>query len=147
MDDADVLRELAATAEDDLGLLLGAAARSVNAAVIDRITRLGHPIRLSQFPVFSGIEAGGSRISTLAEHAGHSRQAMSALVREVEALGYVTTAPDPSDGRATIVRLTDLGVAFCRDAITASREITEVYAERLGPAALAALRDSLRRLR
>ena len=146
MDAEDVLRELTETSEHDFGLLLTAAARSVNAAVLDRLSARGHPIRLSQFAVFVALEAGGSRISALAEHVGHSRQAMSSLVREVEALGYVITAPDPDDGRATLVRLTPLGVVFCRDAIVASRELTAAYTELLSPAGAAALRDSLRTL-
>jgi DNA-binding MarR family transcriptional regulator len=146
MDDGEVLRELAETSRQDLGMLLAAAARTVNAAVLERISASGHPIRLSQFAVFAALEAGGSRISALAEHSGHSRQAMSALVREVEALGYVETSPDPVDGRATIVRLTPLGVAFCREAIAASRELSAAYVDRLGPDTVAALRDSLRRV-
>jgi DNA-binding MarR family transcriptional regulator len=146
MDDGEVLRELAETSRQDLGMLLAAAARTVNAAVLERISASGHPIRLSQFAVFAALEAGGSRISALAEHSGHSRQAMSALVREVEALGYVETSPDPVDGRATIVRLTPLGVAFCREAITASRELSAAYGDRLGSDTVAALRDSLRRV-
>lgn len=147
MDENEALSELAAASRDDLGLLLTAASRTVNAAIARRVADAGHPIRLAHFPVFSGLEAGGTRISALAEHAGHSRQAMSALVKEVEAFGYVTTAPDPADRRATIVRLTERGVAFCRDVVAASRDLTHAYAERLGPDALDTLRDSLRALR
>ena len=73
-----------------------------------------------------------------------SRQALSALVKEVEGLGYVRTSPDPGDRRAVRVVLTDSGVEFCLAAIAISTEITAEIEERWGSAALDEMRERLR---
>jgi DNA-binding MarR family transcriptional regulator len=140
----DVLAELARTGRDDLGRLLTAASRAINTELMTRLAASGHPlIRPSHLAVFTGLAAGGSQISALAAHAGLTRQALSAVVREVEALGYVRTSPDPGDRRAVLIELTDLGIAMCRTAIQISREITAEFEQRWGADTLRDLRDHL----
>jgi len=51
----------------------------------------------------------GTRLVALAERAGVTKQAIGPVVRELEDLGYVSTAPDPSDGRAKLVIFTRAG--------------------------------------
>jgi DNA-binding MarR family transcriptional regulator len=87
---------------------------------------------------------GGTRISVLAAKAGVSRQAMGVTVREVEALGYIALTPDPSDARATLVTLTDLGVDFCVKGSAASAEVNGELEAVLGVAAAERLRGQLR---
>jgi DNA-binding MarR family transcriptional regulator len=141
----DVLRELARITDTDIGRLLANASRTLNTELMTRLAASGHPlIRPSHMAVFAGLEPGGSQITSLAHHAGVSRQALSALVREVEKLGYVRTAPDPDDGRAVRVELTDEGVQLCLAAISISTEITREIQERWGSTALDETRDRLR---
>lgn len=141
----DVLAELAKSAANDLGRLLQEAAVSMNSAVLARVAEQGHPdIRPSHVAVFMGLEDAGTHISVLATRAGISRQAMGAIVREVEKLGYVTTASDAADRRATIVRLTARGVAFCRLAIAISGEWNAGVEALLGAEDSARLREQLR---
>jgi DNA-binding MarR family transcriptional regulator len=45
----------------------------------------------------------------LAEGGGRSKQAVGKRIQELEAAGLVTVEPDPTDGRATIVRRTPEG--------------------------------------
>jgi DNA-binding MarR family transcriptional regulator len=143
----DVLAELARTGRDDLGRLLTAASRAINAELMTRLAASGHPlIRPAHLPVFTGLAAGGRQISELAAHAGLTRQALSSVVREVEALGYVRTLPDPADRRAVLIELTDLGIAMCRTAITISREITAEFVQRWGADAVQQLRDRLEQI-
>jgi DNA-binding MarR family transcriptional regulator len=66
-------------------------------------------IRPAHLQVFGSIKAGGSRLTELAGSSGLSLSAMSELVDGLEALGYLERAPDPSDGRAKLVCLTDSG--------------------------------------
>jgi DNA-binding MarR family transcriptional regulator len=142
--DDDVLRDLAAAAGDDLVQLVARAARATTADLFGRLAAAGYAdIRLSHLPVFTGLEPGGSQITELAQRAGLSRQAMSVLVREVEAIGYIRLLPDPQDRRALRVELTAHGVAFCRAVIAASRELTEQLTRRWGAEAVGALRDRL----
>jgi DNA-binding MarR family transcriptional regulator len=89
------------------------------------------------------LDLDGTRINVLAERAGMTKQSMGQLVAELESLGYLTRAPDPTDGRATLIQFTEAGWGFLLDAAEIKREIEAEYAAMLGEDRLAALRDSL----
>jgi DNA-binding MarR family transcriptional regulator len=72
------------------------------------------------------IKADGSRPTDLAAAARMTLPAMSELVDDLQALGYVERRRDQSDGRAKLICLTDHG----REAIrTGQRVIAELEAE------------------
>lgn len=147
MSAADALHEFAAASADDLGILLAGAARTINEEVFQRLAAQGETaVRPAHVPVFAGLHADGSHISDLASAAGFSRQAMSALVRDMESAGYVRTDPDPRDRRAVLVQLTDRGAEFCRAAVRISREVTDEWRTRLGATSHDALLAQLRQL-
>ncbi len=55
-----------------------------------------------------GLERDGpARASALARAEGMRPQSMGAIIAALETAGYVAGAPDPSDGRQTILSLTD----------------------------------------
>ena len=54
----------------------------------------------------------GARLTTLAQRAGMSKQAMGALVTQCEAWGMVTREADPVDARARRVEYTPTGLAW-----------------------------------
>ncbi len=66
-------------------------------------------IRPAHLQVFGVIKADGSRLTDLAGWADMSLSAMAELVDSLEQLGYVERRPDPRDGRAKLVCLTDSG--------------------------------------
>ena len=141
----ELAQELARALAHDVTLALGAAERASRSALFRHLGERGHAdIRPAHLPVFAGIESGGSRISELAARAGLTRQAMSMLVRDVEAVGYVSTAPDPDDGRAVLVQPTPRGVTFCRDIARSSRAVSAEIEQRLGAARLADILDGVR---
>ena len=147
MSAADALHEFAAASADDLGILLAVAARSINEEVFHRLAAEGETVvRPAHVPVFAGLHAEGSHITDLAASAGFSRQAMSALVRDMESAGYVRTEPDPADRRAVLVLLTDRGAEFCRAAVRISRTVTDEWRTRLGDDRLSQLIGELRTL-
>ena len=75
-----------------------------------RLSEAGHPaIRQGHGCVFRFIHEGGSRLTDLAESSGLTKQAVAEVVQDLEQLGYVERAPDPQDGRAKLIRLTELG--------------------------------------
>ncbi len=100
-------------------------------------------IRITHGCVFGNIEADGSRLTDLAERAHMTKQSVGEVATELERRGYLERVPDPSDGRAKIIRLTARG----REAQALGREIIEdierEWAERFGPDRMAALRDVL----
>ena len=89
---------------------------------------------------------GGVRPSTLATEMQISRQFVNDLVRQLEQRGYVTLEPDPTDGRARVIRLTDRGHDL-KDAVRDEAQMVEQrMIEKLGPQRFAELRRSLEEL-
>ncbi len=58
------------------------------------------------------LDPAGTRLTTLAQRAGMSKQAMTTLVSECEAWGIVTRESDALDARAKQVRFTALGLQW-----------------------------------
>ena len=100
-------------------------------------------IRISHGCVFGNIEPGGSRLTDLAERAHMTKQSVGEVTSDLEQRGYVERVPDPTDGRAKIIRLTERG----REAQHVGRglidELERDWAERFGVERVAALRDAL----
>ncbi|MBA3472143.1 MAG: MarR family transcriptional regulator [Rubrobacter sp.] len=92
-------------------------ARLAAAGYADTAPSWGHNI-------FFYLREGGLRLTELAERAHTTKQAMRYTVNQLEAAGYVERVPDPTDGRAKIIRLTERGWAARRlaDEIIASIE-------------------------
>jgi len=61
----------------------------------------------SQTSVLLRLENGAATVSSLARAEGMRPQSMGALLAALESLGMVTGKPDPSDGRQTIISLTN----------------------------------------
>src|SRR5919107_593932 len=106
----------------DQGPLLGALLRVCWQEVRHRIQRdlaAGgfDDIGAAHLAVFQYPSPRGLRVTELAERAGMSRQAMGYLIAELEERDYLYRRPAPSDGRASLVDLTDRG----EEAITAIR--------------------------
>jgi DNA-binding MarR family transcriptional regulator len=73
---------------------------------------------LSQIAVLSRLEREGpATVSSLAREQGVRPQSMGATVASLEAAGLLHGAPDPADGRQTLLSLTDA----CREFINAAR--------------------------
>jgi DNA-binding MarR family transcriptional regulator len=74
--------------------------------------------------IFHYLREGGLRLSELAEHTHTTKQALLYTINQLEASGYVERVPDPTDGRAKIIRLTQRGweVRRVADEIIASIE-------------------------
>ena len=59
--------------------------------------------------MFGNIEPDGSRLTDLAERAHMTKQSVGEVTTELERRGYLERVPDPGDGRAKIIRLTERG--------------------------------------
>nr|WP_229820846.1 MarR family transcriptional regulator [Streptomyces ruber] len=67
-------------------------------------------------------ESGGLRATELAAYIGVGKATMSRQLRALEQLGLVAREPDPADGRAWLVRLTEEGRQRFRRVRDARRE-------------------------
>lgn len=66
-------------------------------------------IRDPHLQIFGTIGMGAVRLTDIAARAQLSLAATSELVNDLQALGYLERRPDPSDGRAKLICLTERG--------------------------------------
>ncbi len=92
---------------------------------------------------FARLSAAPATTAQLAEHLGITKQATSELVQHLVDRGYLTRVPDPSDGRARLLVLTDRGLACTRAAEGAAGRTVDGWERRLTPAQAAAFRAGL----
>ena len=132
----------------ELGILLFVANRALEQRAFEAVVAAGFTdITLAQARVAARIGPDGSRVTDLAEQARITKQSAAFLVEQLEAAGYVERVPDPTDGRARLVRLTNRtrGVVHAADA-----EVERVLAEwsdHVGEQRLRQLHETLRDLR
>jgi DNA-binding MarR family transcriptional regulator len=81
---------------------------------------------LAQCRVFQRVAPDGSRLTDLAAQTQLTKQSASVMVDQLERLGYVRRAPDPTDGRARLIVIEQRG----RQAVeVAMATLEEIYAE------------------
>jgi DNA-binding MarR family transcriptional regulator len=88
--------------------------------------------RVPHTHVTAYIQAEGSRLTELAAQARMTRPAMAELVDDLQRLGIVERRPDPSDGRAKLICLTDQGWAAMRAGHQIIAELEAKYAGLIG---------------
>jgi DNA-binding MarR family transcriptional regulator len=88
----------------------------------------------------------GTRITELAERAQMTKQSMGQLVADMERLAFVERIPDPLDGRATLVRLTDFGWQMHETCGEIAKGLEADWGARVGVENFAELRRLLKSL-
>jgi DNA-binding MarR family transcriptional regulator len=112
-----------------------------------RLAEQGYPeIREGHGCVFRFIDAEGCRLTDLAERAGYTKQAVGEVVVDLEGLGYVERVPDPADGRAKIIRLSERGRGAQQLAKSIFADIEREWAEQVGEERMATVREVLEEL-
>jgi DNA-binding MarR family transcriptional regulator len=123
---------------------LGAASRNTIAAMMAKVAGSGYtdmtPAFASLIPL---LDANGVRATLLAQRSGITKQAVSQLIRELKARGYVEQVADPTDTRAKIVRLTKRGVALRAACAEVRKEMNAAAIKALGKNRIARLRRDL----
>ena len=120
----------------------------MNERLLERVAAAGFSdIRIAHTAVFQHVRDAGSRITELAERAQLTKPTVVYLVNDLEAMGYVERFPDPGDGRAKLVRLTERGLAARQAGRAAVVEIEAEWAAALGEERIAELRELLLELR
>lgn len=97
----------------------------------------GH-VMLFRWPTIDGL-----RPSELATYNQLSRQAINDLLSDLEKRGYLQRTPDPTDGRARIVRLTERGWDLMQVLSDMSFATESELAGAIGEARFAEFRDTL----
>ncbi len=130
------------------GLLMFVAYRSMEERVFAALAEAGYgDISVAQGRLAARIAPQGSRITELAEQAQVTKQTAGFLVDQLERAGYVERMPDPRDGRARLVRLSERGRGMADYANEIADNIQGEWAAHLGARRMRNLREALTRLR
>jgi DNA-binding MarR family transcriptional regulator len=105
-----------------------------------------HDLRPRHGIVIAYLDEQGSRATELAALSGRHKQLVGRTVDELEALGYVKRAPDPSDRRAKLVVPTPRGRAVMRLSDEIMADIGARGARAVGDDAYDQFRRTLQRL-
>src|SRR5688572_30770810 len=89
-------------------------------------------VSLAHTALLVNLDIKGTRLTTLAERAGMTKQSMGQLASDLENKGYIQRIDDPSDKRAILVKFTEKGMQFLRAGYDVKREIEAEFATILG---------------
>ena len=128
-------------------LLMFIASRAAESRVYDAVRAAGFDITTAQGRIAAGIDPDGTRLTVLAERALVAKQTATVLVDRLERAGYVERVPDPTDGRARLVRLTSKAEEALPIARAEEERIEQEWEAYLGPRRMAQLRQALTMLR
>src|SRR6476659_1179871 len=126
----------------NLGILLRDPYQEVVRRVSAGLAEAGFDdLRPAHTAVFQHIDAGGSRLTDLAERAQITKQSMGYLVDYLEQRGYLERRPDPTDRRVALICLTDRGWDQIHAALAIIAAIEDDWARRVGKHRMEELRD------
>ena len=146
--DASPSAEAAGTEELPLGVLLFIPARAMEAASMDGLARAGYTdMTVAQARIAARIDPDGSRITQLAAAAQVTKQTAGFLVEQLERAGYVERVPDPTDGRARLVKIAARGHAAREAVLPALADAEAQWLAHIGPERMTQLRETLTMLR
>lgn len=133
--------------QQHIGRLLLNAQRNYSLQALTMLRERGHDgLSLVHMNLLPHLDISGTRITTLAERVGVSKQAIGNLVGELEEKGYIRREVDPHDRRAAVITYTAAGWAFLQDAHAVKREIEAEYTKTLGEQGMQELRQLLQQL-
>jgi DNA-binding MarR family transcriptional regulator len=100
-------------------------------------------IRPTHGCVFRFVRDEGMRLTELAALAAMTKQSVGEVVDDLAAHGYVERVPDPGDGRAKLIRLTERGAEAQRTGFGLFAKLESRWAKRYGRERVAELRALL----
>ncbi|MBJ22096.1 MAG: MarR family transcriptional regulator [bacterium] len=143
----DIERDFEAAKRASTGHLLIRTARLFNERAVARGETLrGLHLRPAHTALFPHLSLEGIRMTTLAERMGITKQAIGQIVAELERADVLCRVPDPSDGRAKLVRFTTEGYSALLAGFDTLQEIEEELAAELGEALMQRLNRDLGKL-
>lgn len=130
-----------------VGPLMRFAILELRSNIYARVAEMGFDdIRSTHVTLFRWPGPDGRRPTQVAEDAHISKQRVRDLLRDLESLGYLKLVPDPADGRARLIRLTERGRRLHQATLEVQTAVEQEWSERVGTDRFAALMDTLRQL-
>jgi len=104
------VQEIESAKRGNLGQLLLRAARLYNETCVERVQEFEPRFSVAHTKVFPFLPLeGGIRPTELADKLAMSKQAVNQLLNDLEGMEILERCPDPTDGRARLVRITEHG--------------------------------------
>lgn len=133
--------------QQHIGRLFQQATRDFGQRALQKLAQAGYSdLKPFLSEVISYIDLDGTRITTLAQRMGITKQTAGEAVAELEKLGYLTRTRDPADARATLLTFTPHGEAFLAAAHQVKQDLEQDYAQILGPEAFGQLKHFLNQI-
>lgn len=130
----------------NIGLLLFIPSREVENRILAAVVGAGFEITQAQARVLMRVGPDGTRLTELAEAAQVTKQTAGFLVDQLEKAGYVERVPDPSDGRARLVRVTEKAKEAFPVANAEMARIEAEWEQHIGRRRMTQLREALEML-
>jgi DNA-binding MarR family transcriptional regulator len=144
---ADTLKALQEEGKTSLGRLIMPVYRAFNVMAQEKYTMRGHAgLTTAHTLLLANLDADGTRIVTLADRIGTTKQFTGRLVHQLAERNYILMEPDPVDKRAVKVRITPEGLQFFEDACAVKTEIEDMFKAIIGTDQLELIISALQKL-
>lgn len=129
----------------NIGRLLSNALRHFEDRVIELLAEAGHTeTTANHINATRHLDIEGTRLTDMAQRAAVTKQSMSELVDQLEAMGLVARKPDPLDGRARIVHFTNEGLEWLNAFRDAVKQAEKEMAKDIGADSLRGVKAALK---
>lgn len=109
------------------------ASRVVNTLIVQGLQQRGfEELRSTHTALLSNLDLEGASLTSIANRAGMTKQAMGRLADELIRFGYIQRGQDPTDRRAIILTFTDTGLDLMQQSFDVMAEIEKRCAKRVG---------------
>lgn len=127
--------------------LLGLLKKDMDSRIMEKLQLRGYNnFKLGDLVLIVNIQQEGTINNELAKKARITKQAMSKVVKHLEAEGYIFTRKHASDNRAAVIYLTDKGKILLINSSEIYQEIQAEYTDLIGATDTDALRNILSNL-
>lgn len=127
--------------------LLSITKKDMDWRLTEKLQERGYPdFKLGDMVLLANIQPEGTINNDLAKKARISKQAMSKVVKNLEAAGYILTRKHEKDNRAMVIFLSEKGKELMITVSECVDEVQEVYIGVIGEAETEALKNTLIKL-
>ncbi|NLR61003.1 MarR family transcriptional regulator [Chitinophaga polysaccharea] len=132
---------------DNLARLINLFKKDIDQRITERIQERGYKnFKLGDMVLLVHIDPHGTINNDLARKARISKQAMSKVVKNLEAENYISSRKHDTDNRASLIFLTEKGKEFMINVYEAVDEIQAGYEAIIGADAFSDLKTILKKL-
>lgn len=132
---------------DNLARLINLFKKDIDQRITERIQERGYKnFKLGDMVLLVHIDPHGTINNDLARKARISKQAMSKVVKNLEAGNYISSRKHDTDNRASLIFLTEKGKEFMINVYETVDEIQAGYEAIIGADALSDLKTILKKL-